>query len=90
MRTGVVQVVIADQVDPQLAHLPVTSLPVTATRQRAGRAWRRRRSLVQQTAQLALVGVRHVRLDVDAESVDAVDGFLQLVGLGRLVGRRLR
>jgi len=98
VRTRVVIVAVADQVDAagEFAHLSVAGVPVArrgGARQRPGGAGRRRRSpaaLVEQTAEFALERVRHVRLDVDAESADAVDRLLQLVGLRSLVGRRLR
>jgi len=85
MWTGVVDVMIADQVDAHFAHLAVTGVPVPPTRQWAVRAGSRRRSLVQYPTQFTLERVRHVRLDVDREPIDAVDSFLQLVGLGSLV-----
>ena len=91
MWTRVVVVSVADQVDAaEIAHLSVARVPVARARQRPGRAGRRRRSPVEHATQPALERVRHVRLDVDREPTDAVDGLLQLVGLGRLVRRRLR
>jgi len=90
MWAGVFLVVVADQVDTHFAHLSIARLPITTTHQRPAGAGGGRWALMQCATHLTLEHIRHVRLDVYAEPVDAVDRLLKLIRLGSFVASGLR